>query len=339
MASYLASVKRRVAVLLRSSRASDEKFDDLYREARQKGVTFIRYESADVAEEEGIYTINAFDGKLSVSLETSLCVDCAELLDPELEAMIDFLKIRRYGDGCISGNRWFLTQGATFKRNVRFINTAALGTDVLKIVPSLVSDLCALSEPGQTKTAYVDPKKCAFCYTCYRVCPHSALMPDDEAKAMKVNELLCSACGICVSVCPAAAISFKGEAARDVSSEKTRKLKVFCCENSAYIASKEAFAGMDVAIEPISCGGEVSAALMTQTLKEYDNVLVAVCCDDACKHRDGNKRLIKQVERLKDRLEKLGYDPGRVSCVQTGVTMVNMLKDAAEKALSGGGEK
>jgi coenzyme F420-reducing hydrogenase delta subunit len=78
---------------------------------------------------------------------------------------------------------------------------------------------------------------------------------------------------------------------------------------------------------------------MTEALKEYDNVLVAVCCDDACRHRDGNKRLIKKVERLRERLEKPGQDPDRLSCVQTGVTMTNILRNAAEKALSGGGEK
>ena len=52
--------------------------------------------------------------------------------------------------------------------------------------------------------------------------------------------------------------------------------------------------------------------MMTKALKDYERVMVAVCCDDACKHRDGNKRVIRQVERLKERLEKLGHDSHRL---------------------------
>ncbi|HWQ79970.1 MAG TPA: hydrogenase iron-sulfur subunit [Anaerovoracaceae bacterium] len=357
MAAYLASVKRRVAVLMRSSRAPDDKFDDRYRDARQKGVTFIKYETLNISDNDGIDTINIWDGKLFTSLDTPLCIDCAGKPAPELDELVNALRIRTYDGGHISGNRWFLNQGTTFKRNVKLIDTIALGGDIRKIVPALVKDMLALERPGQEKTAFVDTDKCAFCYTCYRVCPHSALGPDKSASAMKVNDLLCEACGICVAVCPASAIEFKGVIVKDAfrsgaagqNSEAVeateskaaggRRLKVFCCENSAFIASKEALAGMDAAVESVPCGGDVSAAMMTEALKSYDNVMVAVCCDDACRHRDGNKRCVKQVERLKDRLDKLGYDPGRLSFVQTGITMVNILNDAAFKALAGGGEK
>lgn len=309
----------------------------------------MKYETVNLYENDGRYTINVWDGKLDLCLETPLCIDCGEKPDPELAELIDALRIRTYGGGRISGNRWFLNQGTTFKRNVKLIDTITLDGDIQKIVPSLVTDILALAQKGQEKTAFVDTEKCAFCYTCYRVCPHSALGPDENAAAMKVNDLLCQACGICVAVCPASAITLR-EAAAGRSSEGTegldrktgndrktekarRKLKVFCCENSAFILSEDALAGMDAAVEPVPCGGDVSAAGMTEALKEYDKVLVAVCCDDACRHRDGNRRCIKQIERLKDRLDKLGYDPGRVSVVQTGVTMVNILRDAAEKAL------
>lgn len=340
LASYLASAKRRVTVLMRSSRASDEGFDDRYMNARKKGVSFIKYDTADIIDTDGIYTINAWDGKITVSLETPLIIDCGEQPSPELGDFVKALRLRTYGQGEITGNRWFLNQGSTFKRNVKLINTIALDGDVNKVIPSLVKDILALSKPGQGMTAFVDNKKCAFCYTCYRVCPHSALGPDDSAAAMKVNDLLCAACGICVAVCPAAAISFKGEKP-DSGNEtgKSGRLKVFCCENSALIASKKALDGNETAVEAVPCGGDISAEMMVKALKDYDSVMVAVCCDDACKHKDGNKRVIKQVERLKERLEKLGSDPGRLSCIQTGVTMTNLLKDAADKALSGGGIK
>ena len=413
-ASRLASAKRRVTVLLRSCRAPDERFDDLYRIARQKGVTFIRYESLDITENEGIYTVVARDGKLSVSIDTPLLVDCGEKPSWELQEFSDALRLRTYDGGRISGNRWFLNQGATFKRNVRLVDTAALSGDIQRIMPALVKDILALEKPAQEKTAFVDAEKCAFCYTCFRVCPHSALGPDHGAAAMKVNDLLCEACGICVAICPASAIEFKaaspaalgdkpadaasGEPAGAASGDKPTddtlgnkpagaaaedrrrtaevpketaggKLKIFCCENSAFIIAKEALAGTDVKVEsvpcgkdieiepvpcggdtdiepapcgvnididPVPCGGAVNAAMMANALRSHDRVMVAVCCEDACRHRDGNKRCIKQVERLKSRLDSLGYDSGRLSYVRTGVTMVEIFKEAALKALAGG---
>lgn len=339
-ASYLASVKRRVTVLMRSSRASDERFDDRYMSARNKGVTFIKYEDVEISENEGVYSINVGEGKISVSLETPLLIDCGEKPAPELEDFIKTLRLSTYADGCVTGNRWFLNQGSTFKRSVKLINTLALDGDLTKVIPSLVKDILALSKPGQGLTAFVDSKKCAFCYTCYRVCPHSALGPDENAAAMKVNDLLCSACGICVAVCPASAITFQGEKVEGDGEQKSgKKLKVFCCENSALIASKTALDGIDATVVSVPCGGDISSEMMTKALKDYERVMVAVCCDDACKHKDGNKRVIRQVERLKERLEKLGHDPNRLSCIQTSVTMSDILKEAAEKALSGGGKK
>jgi ferredoxin len=174
--------------------------------------------------------ITAFDGKLSVTLETPLCIDCSEQPDPEIDEFLKLLRVRRYDGGRVSGTRWYLTQGNTYKRNVKIIDTGAIGGDIARIVPALIEDLRALSEPGQQKTAFVDIKKCAFCYTCYRVCPHSALKPDDKAAAMKVDELLCSACGICVAVCPASAITFTGGEDAEESAAKTKKLKIFAAK-------------------------------------------------------------------------------------------------------------
>lgn len=340
-ASRLASLKRRVAVLLRSSRASDESFDDRYRIARQKGVAFIKYETLEITENEGVYTVAVWDGKLSVSLDTPLLIDCGEKPDPELKEFVDALRLRTYDGGRVSGNRWFLDQGATFKRNVRLIDTVALGGDIQRIMPSLVKDILALEKPAREKIAFVDPEKCAFCYTCYRVCPHSALGPDHNASAMKANDLLCEACGICAAICPASAIELKAVVPaapeeRPAGAAAGGKLKVFCCENSAYIIAKEALAGAAADVESVPCGGNVSAAMMAEALKSHDRVMVAVCCEDACRHRDGNKRCVKQIERLKGRLDSLGYDSGRLSYVRTGVTMVNIFKEAALKALAGG---
>jgi len=71
--------------------------------------------------------------------------------------------------------------------------------------------------------AEVDPKKCAVCCTCPRLCPHSAItvekygernvyIPhgagrDTKWGAAKVDPASCYGCGICVAECPAKAIT------------------------------------------------------------------------------------------------------------------------------------
>lgn len=352
MASHLAGLKRNIAVLLRSSRASDSGFDERYRTARNKGVAFVKYEHIDIGSDDGKTRIELRDGSTRLVMETPLCIPCEASPASELYDFADALHVRTYGDRAVSGGRgvsggrWFLNQGTTFKRNVKLIHTDSLDQDARSIVPSLVRDLKELYEPGQEQIAFVDSKKCAFCYTCYRVCPHSALSPDENNEAMKAEELLCEGCGICVSVCPAGAISFRetgpdctseGEAMENPKGvmEKRAEVKIFCCENSAIPLSAEALTGINAVIQPVACGGEISTSMALDALKQYDSVLAAVCCDDACKHRDGNKRCTKQMERLKERLGKLGYDPNRISSVRIGITMADILREAALAALKG----
>ncbi|MDR1573904.1 MAG: hydrogenase iron-sulfur subunit [Clostridiales Family XIII bacterium] len=338
-AARLASLKRDAAVLLRSSRASDAGFEDRYLRARQKGVAFIKYETLDIkCDDDGVYSIDASDGSFLVSIDTPLLIDCAENPDPESDAFAEALRIRTYDDGRISGARWFLSGGATFKRNVKRIDTDAADGGVRTVTPSQLRDILALKYPEREETAFVDVEKCAFCYTCYRLCPHSALGKDPHVPAMKVNDLLCEACGVCISVCPAGAVAFRGAEASDRKAEAASgRLKVFCCENSAFIASKEALAGADAAVESVPCGGDVSAVMMTEALRSYAGAIVAVCCDDACKHRDGNKRCVRQIERLKGRLAQLGHDAGRLHCIQIGAAMTGVLRDAV-RSFSAGGE-
>jgi ferredoxin len=324
-AAGFAAKKRRVCVLFRSSRAPNETFDDAYRKARNLGVTFIKYESLTVTPGDAGDTLTIFDGKLDVVLTANLLIDCAEAPSPELTAFAGALRLRDVGDGRLHGNRWFLSGDETFRRNVKWIDTLRPEEELMKEIPALLRELAALDQPGQALTAVVDANKCAFCYTCYRVCPHAALDPDGEARAMKVNDLLCAACGLCISVCPASAISFEGAAAEWQAPGKG-KLKVFCCENSAYIAAAGTLAA---AIEKIPCGGDLSAEMLTKALADYEHVLAAVCLDEGCKHYDGNKRLVQQILRLKERLGALGLDPERLRSVQVGVTMTNILADAA----------
>jgi heterodisulfide reductase subunit A-like polyferredoxin len=92
---------------------------------------------------------------------------------------------------------------------------------------ALAQEVTALLSKGtyayDLAVAEVDPKKCAVCYTCPRLCPHSAITVEkygdknvyvtpgtgEETKwgAAKVDPASCYGCGICVAECPAKAIT------------------------------------------------------------------------------------------------------------------------------------
>jgi Pyruvate/2-oxoacid:ferredoxin oxidoreductase delta subunit/coenzyme F420-reducing hydrogenase delta subunit len=198
-----------------------------------------------------------------------------------------------------------------------------------------VRALGELPTSGAAQIAEVDAAKCAFCYTCRRACPHGSPEPDEAAQAMKIDAVRCVGCGICAAICPANAIrlvSADGAPARE-EAKKTGRLLALCCENSAALAAREAFSGLDVTVETVPCGGSVNEAKLAAALSSYDRVLVAVCVQEACRHFDGNRRAHLQEERLKRMLEGLGLDPSRAGYVEVSHAMPKPLRQVAERLL------
>ena len=337
-ASYVAAKKRNTIVLFRSSRANDEGFDEAYRKARTLGVTFYKYENLRITRDEKTYMVSFFDGKNDVSIKADLYVDCKAVPSSKTMGFAKVFRLHEFEAGWYSGTRWFMQDGETTKRNIRLLNTleANVDGDTKEVVSKLAKEFKAMKEPAQERVAFVDSKKCAFCYTCYRVCSHAALGPDKDASAMKADELLCQGCGLCLSICPASAITFKGEDQGEKPTGPESGLTVFCCENSAYAAASAMAFPPGVLIEKISCGGEINSGLLTQALKNDGRILIAVCTDDGCKHIDGNKRAKNVKDFYRERIVALGLDADRIHFVKLGATMTAVLADAAVDAMTGG---
>jgi len=61
--------------------------------------------------------------------------------------------------------------------------------------------------PLEPEVAEVDPDLCARCLNCLRICPHDAIVFNDETRAAVIMPRACQDCGLCVSICPAKAIN------------------------------------------------------------------------------------------------------------------------------------
>ena len=161
----------------------------------------------------------------------------------------------------------------------------------------LITPLAIPAEPDVpvkkpwAKAPVIDTAKCAFCYSCHRICPHDALRPDYENDAMKCLEDECFGCGNCAAICPAQAIGHEIQPA-----------KIFACENSAYWAVSD-----KSEVEKIPCGGGVGQEILAAAIQKYGRVVLAVCVDEACKHTVGNRRGCKQAENLGVEYVKASY--------------------------------
>lgn len=342
----LARKKKRVLYFSRFMRTSATELEDLYREARNAGVTFIKYSEIEVtySEESDVFTVKANDGYESITVSSrTVIVPENTLRDDNINKIAKLLRIKLDEDGFINSDKYFLFPVLTSRKGVYSLNTNLAGDDgnLMSHIRFIVSDISnganALCSDRSTSSvvdgryAEIDSEKCAFCYTCYRACPHAAMVPDYENSVMKNMNFSCDACGICVSVCPA-------DAVRISTREHLNKpgggksLKIYCCENSGEIAIKRLAEGFGktfekVEVESVFCGGELSVETIVSTLNSFERVLVITCVDEACRHFDGNKRARRFVERAKEMLKASGIDENRVEYIQVSHAMTGVVED------------
>lgn len=328
--------KRHVCVLSRSIGSKMSGLELLYLNARDLGVSFIKYQQLSIEENDDTSQITIDDGTDTYSIITPLLITCTFYPDEGALEYAEALRLRTHDDGKINSDRWFLLRGKTSRRNVFYIDTSLLLSVPLEEIVRSITDVIKSPVCAYDNRAQIEAKKCAFCYTCYRVCPHGALSPDHSAHAMGVLEANCTGCGICVSICPANAIEIIGSSPSTDCSRGDRNVTdergtiAFCCENSAAIAAKNFANKSDASIVSIPCGGNINASEVVSALGKYERVIIAVCPDNACKHYDGNMRAQLQVEKIKKSLLAINIDPERIKFVQLSHAMPYPLRDALD---------
>ena len=332
----LAGKQKKVFYLSRFMRISGSGLEELYKQARTLGVVFIKYNEVDINKDNdtGLYHIKINDEYGEIGIDTFVLIKAEDApAGSSIGKISKLLKLRLDKDMHASGSSYFLSPSITSRKGIYFLDGASagnLGEEILQQIRFTVSAINA--ETGEkSEYAEVDPGKCAFCYTCFRACPHAAMVPDNENSAMKNLNKACQACGICVSACPADAIEIKGR----ISCAKAipNSLKIYCCENSGGIALSKvtdelAERFMKINVSSVSCGGEITAEKIVDELKYYEKVLCVTCMDDACRHYDGNKRARLQISRAQEMLKSAGLDENRIVYMQVSHAMPYVLRDS-----------
>lgn len=331
--------QKKVVFLSRFVKTGAAGMEQVYRQARQAGVTFIKYEQVSCAYAEEQFGIQVFDGVFEMHYRTPFLVTAGTTSAETDQEMVRKLRLSKHNQGQVNGNKYFLNPVLTTRRGVYYCHPGLFErSDALQlqtVLPAILGDLNEIFHlPKPPSYACIDKEKCAFCYSCYRVCPHAALEPDLENSAMRCTESACVACGTCVAICPGQAITLENEAPQlsqtEIQPVHTGKCAVFCCENSAYPAMVEVTGALGEDAEhleliKIPCGGRMGQDKLAAALASYDKVLLAVCMDDACRHMVGDQRACQHVDQIKQTAESIGLSGNRVACVKASHVMQHVL--------------
>ena len=211
----------RVYVLYRDMRPYGLR-EDLYREARMKGITFLRYQfekGLDMEERDKGIEIRFTDLVLrkEMVIHSDLLILASAIVPEKENPLARFYKVSRNEDG-------FFAEAHVKLRPVDFatdgVFVCGLAHSPKPIDESIaqaqaaaaraVTLLSAKSIAVSGTVAEVDPMYCSRCGVCIAICPYSAPQIDEKTGKAAIQSTLCKGCGLCVASCRSGALHLKG---------------------------------------------------------------------------------------------------------------------------------
>ena len=319
--------------------------EKLYRQAREAGVIFTRYDPdkmPEIYQENGKLVVNVYDAVSRVNLKifADKLVLATPIIPPEENREIaSKLKVPL-------DSRGFFLEAHPKLRPVDFatdgIFLCGLAYGPQRLNDSLTQAVAAASRAlttlmkGKVTTeaiiADVNPELCVGCGRCVNVCEFDAIKLEvisDKRLVAKVDPLLCKGCGSCSVECPAKAITmhyFRDDQIlsmlraifeKPMPSDKLKIIALFC--NWCGYAAAD-MAGVSryeypptVEIIRVMCTARVDPLhILYALLLGADGVLIIGCHPGDCHYIAGNLRAEERISRVKEWLKGVGLEPERV---------------------------
>jgi len=198
-------------------------------------------------------------------------------------------------------------------------------------------------------------QRCTQCKRCTVECPFGSL-DEDEKGTPKFNQNRCRRCGICMGACPERIVSFKNYSVDMIAStikaievpdpddDEEPIVLVFMCENDAYPALD--IAGMNrlrysanVRVIPLRCLGSMNIVWIADALSRgIDGVLLMGCKygdDYQCHFAKGSEIANRRLENVKETLERLQLEPGRIEVAQISMDQYTQLPGMIDQFVNG----
>jgi heterodisulfide reductase subunit A-like polyferredoxin len=212
--------KMKVFIIYRDIRSYGFR-EDIYKEAREAGILFIRYEPENppVLEKDDAgrlnFTVSDHVLRLPVRLHPDLVILAAAVLPNENKHLFELFKTPVNSEG-------FLVEAHAKLRPVDFASEGLFMAG-LAHYPKPLEETIAQAKAAAARAmtilskksilvggvvSTVDPNRCAACLTCVRTCPFSVPYIGEEGVAV-IEAANCHGCGICAAECPGKAITLK----------------------------------------------------------------------------------------------------------------------------------
>ena len=199
--------------------------EDLYTEARTKGIQFIKFdfekELVVTAENDQLQVLFSDTSlRRKMEIKSDLIVLASSVVPEKENKLAAMYKVTQNADG------FFMEAHAKLKP----VDCATDGVFIcgLAHAPKPIDESISQAQAAATRAvtllakktmnmdgtiALVDPEKCSSCGVCVSICPFSAPSFITEGRfegKAQVNPVLCKGCGLCVASCRSGALHLKG---------------------------------------------------------------------------------------------------------------------------------
>ena len=203
-------------------------FEDLYREARSKGILFIRYDETKelkVAEDQNdlqvLFTSSVLNREMEI--RPDLLILATALVPPEKNRITTLFKVPVNKDG-------FFAEAHVKLRPIDFATDGVflcglahspkpMNESIAQGLGAAARAVTLLSQKemfGNAIVAFINPESCVGCQGCLEVCPYEAIQYLEDKRICEINEVICKGCGACAATCPSASAQLKRFTSRQI---------------------------------------------------------------------------------------------------------------------------
>ena len=321
-------------------RAFGKGFEELYLRSKQSGVKYIRGIPGDVWEDPETKSL-----KLSVEDTTNGNVKIHEAdmvvlsvgVEPrkDMKLLQQLLTLSNTADGFLLESHPKLKPVDSPTRGIFYAGCVESPKDVKDSVTqasAAASRASILLNAGKVTieaiTAELNTELCNFCGICARVCPYHAIEPPNKKAGIypTIIQAACAGCGTCSAECTVDAITMRHFTDRQMMNQIDSILEVKPMEKIvAFACNWCSYAGGDLAgtcrvqyptnvqLIRTMCSGRVDEKFVLHAFKKgAPMVLVSGCHFSDCHYISAVQWTQKRIEKLWNRLERLGVRPERL---------------------------
>jgi heterodisulfide reductase subunit A len=196
--------------------------EDLYRQARDQGIKFIRYDNdkeigVDSADNGLNITFTDRVLRRQMVVSTDLLILASAVVAEKTNPLAQMFKVPQNDDGFFAEAHVKLRPSDFATDGVFVCGLAHAPKPIEESIAQAqaaasraVTVLAALEVSVSGTVALVDPNFCSSCGICVEICPYSAPKFDEKSSKAEIQATLCKGCGLCVASCRSGAIHLKG---------------------------------------------------------------------------------------------------------------------------------